>query len=273
MKKYLLILFLLLPINAYAWNVTSACLAQYSMNENAANSTVADSCASLTGTLFKPGFAVNTSVVHATGIVGTGSFLFDGTTTTYGIDIGTHSALSFARTDPWSVSAWFKTSDNSHEGDIISKMDNNSGGAGWAVEMSSGKIQALIINTASSNWIQQLSTNTYNDGLKHHLVVTNSGSSTAAGLTFYIDGSPVAKASPIADNLSSAISYTNALPAVGIRNCVALGSSQPFFGTLDEVRVFNRVLTSDEVSGLYNGGSGTEASSGTSNSGAFFQLF
>lgn len=263
-KLFITALLLILPNISHAWDVGSACLLQYKLNENAANSTVTDSCASLNGILFKPGFAQNTSSVHAAGQVGTGSFLFDGTVTQYGIDITDHTAFGFSRTTAWSISAWFKTSDTTHESDIVSKMDNNSSAAGWAVEIASGKIQVLIISTVSSNWIQQLSTSTYNDNAYHHLVVNYSGSSTAAGITLYIDGSSVSKASPIADNLSSAISYTNADPAVAVRNNANTGTSQPFYGNLDEVRVFNRVLTTDEITGLYNGGAGTEATSGSS---------
>ncbi len=272
-KILLTIILLLMPSLSHAWDIGSACLLQYKLNENTGSSSVADSCGSLTGTLFKPGFAVNTSVVHDTGKVGTGSFLFDGDVTSYAIDISTHSALSFARTDPWYVFAWFKTSDSTHEGDIISKIDCNSNCAGWAVEMASGKIQVLIISTVSSNWIQQLSTNTYNDGNWHLLVVNYDGSSDASGITLYVDGVAVSKASPLANNLSSAISYTNALPVVGGRNNAVTGGSIPFFGNLDDVRVGNRILTTDEITGLYNGGTGTETTTGSSSTASFFSLF
>ncbi len=272
MRYLFFILLLLVPHNVHASsNLTSACLGQWHLNENAANSTVTDSCASLTGTFFKPGSGQNTSTVHIAGKVGTGAYLLDGTVNSYGVDINDHTSLGFSRTTPWSVESWFKTSDTTHEGDILSRMDNNAGAAGWAVEISSGKIQTLIISAASSNWIQQLSTSTYNDNAWHHLVVTYSGSSTAAGLTFYIDGASVSKASPTADNLSSSISYTNALPAIGLRNSAVLGASQPFFGSVDETVVYNRVLTAAEVLDRYNNGSGTESL--ISSSGAFFQLF
>lgn len=245
-----------------AWNMTSACIGHWLFNENAANSTVTDSNGGAeNGILFKPGSAQNTSNVHVAGKVGSGAFLFDGATTSYAIDLnGGANNLRFSNTTPWGFECWVKFTDTA-EMDIISNFDNPTG-IGWAVEVSSGKIQILIVSALTTNWIQQLSTNTYNDGNYHQLIVDYSGSSTASGLTFTIDGSTASKAAPLADNLTLPITYTNGLPCIASRNNTG-GTGQPFNGTLDELVLINRVHTSDELIGRYNGGLGTESLSGT----------
>lgn len=254
-----IIFFLLVPSIAHAWDVTTAVIGHWKLNENAANGNVVDSSGSTTGTLFGSSGGVNTSVVTTTGKLN-GAFLFDGATHGYGVDLTSpndiSSSVDFSRTTPWSVEVWFKTT-NSGEIDLVSDFAENVV-AGWAVELDGGKIQVFISNS-SSNWILQLSSSTYNDGSFHHLVVTYSGSSTAAGLIFYIDGSSVSKAAATHDNLSSAISYSAATPAIGLRNNASTGTGALYSGTLDEVLIYNRVLTSTEVTGRYNSGTGTES--------------
>lgn len=267
----LLIFSFLLSGSAWAFDVTSACLGHWKLNDNAASQTTTDSCDSLGGSTFDSGGAINTSSITTTGKLSAG-FSLDGSTHKRGVDILNHSALRFDKADAWSVEAWFKTS-VSGEMDILSNFDE-ANVIGWAVELSSGKIQVIISNTVTTNWIQQLSTGTYNDNAFHHIVVTKSTATTASGLTFYIDGSAVTKAAPAGDNLSSAITYTNAIPAIGLRNNISTGTGAWFSGTLDEVVVYNRALTAGEVSGRYNSGAGTEnLSTAGSNNVMFMDVF
>jgi hypothetical protein len=70
----------------------------------------------------------------------------------------------------------------------------------------------------------------------HHMAAVGSGSAT----TFYIDGASAGVAN---SESTSQVSY--------IGNYQGGGQQ---FGTIDDVRIYNRALSSDEVSTLYNGG-------------------
>ena len=68
-------------------------------------------------------------------------------------------------------------------------MDPGSSYRGYDLYHGAGELQAALINTWTSNAVSEKSTNTVDDGNWHHVVVTYDGSSTAAGMKLYIDGS------------------------------------------------------------------------------------
>jgi len=71
--------------------------------------------------------------------------------------------------------------------------------------------------------------------------------SETAGTTLYVDG---------ALNVSSAtdVDWRNSCTAQDVQIGNRKSTNQPFSGTLDEVRVYNRSLTASEVRQLYQGG-------------------
>ena len=83
-----------------------------------------------------------------------------------------------------------------------------------------------------------------NDGLWHHFVATNNGAITA----LYVDGGLVGSRS---ETLHSLETYNDKPISVG-SNYDCTDSS--FIGKMDEVRVYNRVLSSNEIALLYNAG-------------------
>jgi len=109
--------------------------------------------------------------------------------------------------------------------------DFNDGGYGvWVYWMSNG---AKYVRTAT----------TYNDGNWHHLLVTRSGSA----VTLYMDG--VSKATT---------TDSTAIVAGSIRIGDNYGS-YPWNGSLDEVAIFNRSLSTSEVLAHYNAGKAKHA--------------
>ncbi|HTV61292.1 MAG TPA: LamG-like jellyroll fold domain-containing protein, partial [Verrucomicrobiae bacterium] len=76
----------------------------------------------------------------------------------------------------------------------------------------------------------------------HHIAVTYSGST----VDFYLDGN-------LADSVAHSVTFTFTTPA-GI-GCYADAKNQGFLGSLDEVSVYNRVLTSTEIQDIYLAGS------------------
>ena len=85
-----------------------------------------------------------------------------------------------------------------------------------------------------------ITTNTYDDGNWHNVVVTRNASNQA---TLYVDGSVQVSTTTITTALTS---HTNNL-FIGRYT----GSSLYYDGLLDQVRIFDRALDGDEVFKLY----------------------
>jgi len=71
----------------------------------------------------------------------------------------------------------------------------------------------------------------------HHLVVAQTGTTVA----LYLDGSLVASKTGTANTVTAAISYL----------AVYAASNNPLDGSLDDVRIYSRALSADDVAALY----------------------
>lgn len=114
--------------------------------------------------------------------------------------------------------------------------------------------------TTQTNCIitQSLSTATW-----YHVVVTqNTGSSV---VTIYVNGSSIGTGSGTASNVNNSVDFE-----------IGTATSASFFfdGIIDEVGIWNKVLTSTEVTDLYNAGAGLAYPfSGTALNSGFFNFF
>jgi hypothetical protein len=151
----------------------------------------------------------------------------------------------------FSVASWFKTStDFASNAFIVNKGGIGSESSGqnmnYGIFMGSNEriYAGFEIRTGPDHFI--ISPNTYNDGQWHYAVATYDG--TTSALRLYIDGVQVASkstAGAIPDN-------TGTQPVRIGANSLSL--NQYFTGNADEVRVWNRELTAQEVSDQYNNG-------------------
>ena len=160
----------------------------------------------------------------------------------------------FVRTDSFTICAWINIA-NLSTGAIYSKLDAGGGtnrGYAFFIDGGTEKLEFIFRETTTSNEVH-LSTTTVDvtDSATHFVAVTYDGTSSAAGSKIYIDGVEVATTT-IADTLSS---YTGS-PSndfIGTHN----NTTNPFNGTIDEVAVFNKVLTQKELARLHYTGLGT----------------
>jgi hypothetical protein len=85
------------------------------------------------------------------------------------------------------------------------------------------------------------------------VAVTYDGSKRASGVTLYVNG---ARETPIVvSDLLTADDISNPISAqLGARE----GANYPFVGAMDNVMVYNRALSKEEIGVLYNGGLGAE---------------
>ncbi len=167
------------------------------------------------------------------------------------ISMGNLPLFSFERTNPFSVSIWIKTSTNTSM-NLVGKQDSVSPFSGWSLQAgSSSYIYFQLINTYGSNFLEVKTPFNYADNAWHHLVATYSGSSLASGVHVYLDGKD-ATLQTTANSLSATI--VNSIPlSVGSRNL----DGQLYDGLIDDVRIYNYVLSATQVKNIMNGGGGT----------------
>jgi hypothetical protein len=124
---------------------------------------------------------------------------------------------------------------------------------GWAVNSKGtapqGRLTFLLRNIASSNEVIVYSSVSINDGSWHHCVCCYDGGSAASGVSLYIDGVLDASPGVEADSLTATIQNAVDLNLGAREN----GVSNHLLGDLDEVAVYDKVLTSLEVREIYGG--------------------
>ncbi len=178
---------------------------------------------------------------------------FDGTNDF--VDFG--NVLAFERDQPFSFDFWIKqeatvTDDNF----VIAKQDNGNprgarNGTGYAIlTNSNGMLLVRLIHNqlgGRSNWLGIDGTTNLRDGKFHHVAVTYDGSSSASGLQIYVDGQQETTTT-VSDTLSATIVSDEPL-RFGAREGATIDL---FDGVLDEIHVFERALSSNEVRFIYD---------------------
>jgi hypothetical protein len=109
-------------------------------------------------------------------------------------------------------------------------------------------LSALVYDGTHMLWISS-GNDTLNDLNWHHIAVTFNASSTT-GLQIYIDGKFNQSGNPVAATVEFIDSNTQPL-RIGRDNGSAL-TNQTFNGSIEDVRVYTRALTAEEIYGIYN---------------------
>ncbi|MHA2426443.1 MAG: LamG-like jellyroll fold domain-containing protein [Candidatus Hermodarchaeia archaeon] len=168
------------------------------------------------------------------------------------------NAYAFDRLDPFSVSFWIKTTDTGQVV-IMGNLDLTPEYEGWEIYMDTSEylvFQLVHDGAVGPNMLQvRNNSNAWRDGTWRHWCITYDGSSAAAGVTMYLDGSPVATTT----NNDSLTGSTISTAEMGF-GCRVSESSYFFAGKLDEVSIYDKELTAGEVSAIYNGGDPTDLS-------------
>ena len=179
--------------------------------------------------------------------------------------------LSFDRTNAFSIDAWIRTTNTSGNMFVVAKRQEVGPFNGYAVMIDNGQVPKCYSTDPTppgAGWLQILldgsvtsdcprdhaiivyGTTSVNDGLWHHVAATYDGSSTAAGVALYVDGT-VQTNLVIADNLGTNSIATSEGFAIGAGSG---NGPQPFIGDIDEIDVFNRVISQAEIQAIVNAG-------------------
>lgn len=147
---------------------------------------------------------------------------------------------NFGFFDRFSVSAWIRPQ-GSHGGTIVSRMTDVAHGDGWCVVLEQGKLQVHL----TKRWLDDACRVETREAISlkswNHVTVTYDGSREAKGIRVYLDG----LAQPLVtvlDELNQ--SFENKGPLrIGAGN----GPEGRFHGLIDDLRIFDRVITSEEA--------------------------
>lgn len=175
-------------------------------------------------------------------------FLNEFSVSTDGVDeyVNLGDIANFDSDESFSLVGWIKTV--SGVGEMISRRQGTPSFKGWSINNANGQIGLnLSSNNATTNRIVVRTTATdFNDGNWHHIVCTYDGTSVAAGVKIYIDGQSESVTAVI-DNLTGAI--TNIADAnIASRN----NGENPWNGLLDELAIYDMILSASEITKIYN---------------------
>jgi len=178
-------------------------------------------------------------------------------------------ATSLKPTGNFSISGWVKTTFSGGLGDNLifqSWSQNPTYNAGIQLRMNDTNIGDFSLTSGNDaggfGYINTIAGG-FNDGAWHFVVATYDGTK----LYLYVDGSLNASTAYTTNPAYAATNYIQ----IGARNMA--GTSDRFFtGSIDELGIWSRALSADEVSQLYNSGAGLQYPFSSTN-GNFLAFF
>ena len=160
------------------------------------------------------------------------------------VNVSNQSELNFGTGD-FSFDAWINTTDRTGAKILVDKRTSSTGYRGYSFFLMNGK---LALQMADGTYTQYFSPVSVADGNWHHIAVTVSRASQT-GILFYLDGVDTQFGNP---TLRPGSLNNNGLLRIGSQS-FSLGYR--FKGALDEIELFNRVLTKAEIVAIYKAGS------------------
>jgi len=162
--------------------------------------------------------------------------------------------LGFDGSTSFSISAWIRSSTASTQM-IVTKQGDTTAFPGYIFYLtSSGEIELqFIADFGASDFLDVKTTaGGFADGNWHHVCVTYQGGSLAvSGVQLYVDGVAQSK-NVLTDTLTTAVFSTTRPFCIGTR--LSTGTSAlPFNGHIDDVAVYDKELSANEVWWIWNG--------------------
>lgn len=163
------------------------------------------------------------------------------------------------RTDSWSYETWVKFPDVTTAKTLFGKYDTSTL-RGISISLTAnGRLSLLLRGGASANQIlvdsrqdESLKSGYFSAGKWYHIIITYSGTGTAAGVRLYIDGKnlPIIAAGTLSDTLGTQATANTVGIGIGA-NSYGVSSGNQVQGL---TRLWSQALTAEQVATLYNGG-------------------
>ena len=154
------------------------------------------------------------------------------------IDAG--DVAGFGYFDKFSLGAWINP-DGEPSGTILSRMTDADQADGYYVQLVDGKILVNLVKRWLDDAIRIETDQVVSSGAWQHLMVTYDGSRRAGGITVYLNGRPLSVRVNL-DFINQTFSTREPLRIGG-----GGGPRGRFRGRIDEVCIYNRCLSGDEV--------------------------
>ena len=227
------------------WSTTSTqtdAVAHWKMNDNAENTTVLESINSLDGTSQR-----NTNLMSVPGKINT-ALSFDGTNDY--ITVADNDLIDVGTSD-FAISFQVKSTNTGVQQRLICKRDSSSPyNIGYEIYYSDTNMLGFLIGDGAGYAGDTFTDVTgFFDGEWHHIVLNFDRD---AYVTPYLDGVP--KTGKIISTRQGSLSNAVELVIGAFRGAYA----EKFTGSLDDIRLYNRLLTEQEIANLYSNGAGTE---------------
>src|SRR5262249_3726310 len=132
---------------------------------------------------------------------------------------------------------------------VVARMADSPTGKGYGVHFKDGKVQVTMTSNFNDDAIRYETEAVIAPKQWHHLAITYTGSRIAEGLVLYVDGKP-AKTKVLLDTLYRPFRNAGRPFSEPLRIGAGNGKDQRFKGNIDDVWVYGRVLTSEEVAAL-----------------------
>ncbi|MFN3322750.1 MAG: DUF1553 domain-containing protein [Bryobacteraceae bacterium] len=163
--------------------------------------------------------------------------LFDGKRAVEAGDVANFSYL-----DPFTLAAWIEP--QKPDGAIVSRMEDYFEGEGYGLFLSEGKLRLHIIRRYTDIGLRVETAKPVAMNRRQHVAVTYDGRRKAAGVRIYVDGEPQ-ELNVLFDELTYPLG-----PKEPVRIGGGFGPKYRFQGRIDDVRIFDRALTPEQVSTL-----------------------
>ncbi|MEX1275236.1 MAG: LamG-like jellyroll fold domain-containing protein [Bacteroidota bacterium] len=160
------------------------------------------------------------------------------------VEVADHPELNFGRGD-FSFDAWIQTTDSIGAKDLVDKRASINGYVGYSFFLNNGK---LSLQLATGSFTSYTSPVFVADGQWHHIAITVSRASQT-GILFYLDGVDTQFGNPTLHPAS--LDHSGPL-RIGSQS---FATDYLFKGILDEIELFNRVLTKAEIVSIFSAGS------------------
>ncbi|MCB0665878.1 MAG: DUF1553 domain-containing protein [Saprospiraceae bacterium] len=157
--------------------------------------------------------------------------------------------IKFGRADPFSFSFYFKFSDYDPYISILNQLGGKAENfPGYEIALYNGYPMLRMVHSLPAIGLQVQGTERLEPNRWIHITMTYDGSGEARGVSLFIDGEK-ADTKIVLDNLLQGIGNTKKVLTVGGR--IPYNDSNKGFGFIDELKIYNRQITSLEARAIY----------------------
>ena len=155
---------------------------------------------------------------------------------TQAVEIG--DVANFGFFDRFTISAWIRPQKLS--GTLVGRMEEAADAKGYNLQLADGKLQLNLVVRWLDDALRVETTDALEAGRLQHIAVTYDGTRIASGIKMYLDGRSM-KLRVILDELNQTFAAGQPLLAG------AGGPAPRYAGSLDELRIYNRAISAQDV--------------------------